>query len=160
MRTSFLVLALTAFVSASCGEKVDLSKGLEAVDVSTGWYDAGVVDGKNKLVPSLSFAFKNVSGQNLEVLQANVVYRRVNEPEKEWGSMFVKVTGSEGLAPGATSPRQTVNSPLGYTGTETRQQMFANSAFADAKVQLFAKYASTQWQLVGEYPVPRTLIEK
>lgn len=160
MRTSFLFLVLAALLSGSCGEKVDLSKNLEVIDVSTGWYDLGVIDGKNKLVPSLSFAFKNKSATTLDVLQANVVYRRVNEPDKEWGAMFVKVTGSEGLAPGATTERQTINSPLGYTGTESRQQMFENAQFADAKAQLYAKYSSAQWQLVGEYPVTRRLIEK
>jgi len=129
------------------------------VDVSTGWWDAGVVDGQNKLVPSVTFKFKNVSDQTLDVLQANVVFRRVTE-DKEWGSSFVKITGTEGLAPGATTPAQTVKSQLGYTGSESRQQMLANSQFVDAKIQLFAKYSNTQWQKVGEYTVPRTIIEK
>jgi hypothetical protein len=53
-----------------------------------------------------------------------------------------------------------VKSQLGYTGTESRQQMLANSQFVDAKIQLFAKYSNTQWQKIGEYPVPRTIIEK
>jgi hypothetical protein len=148
-----------ALASVSCGEKVDLSRAIEVVGVSTGWFDAGVVDGKNKLVPSITFAFKNNSDQTLNVLQANVVFRRVTE-DKEWGSMFVKISGSEGLAPGASSAPQTVRSQLGYTGTESRAQMFANSSFVDAKIQLFAKYSSTQWTQVGEYSVPRTLIEK
>jgi len=38
--------------------------------------------------------------------------------------------------------------------------MLANSQFVDAKVQIFAKYGSTQWQKVGEYTVPRTLVTK
>ena len=87
------------------------------------------------------------------------MFRRVTE-DKEWGSSFVKLTGTEGLAPGATTPTQTVKSQLGYTGTEPRQQMLANSQFVDAKIQLFAKYSNTQWQKVGEYTVPRTIIEK
>ena len=159
MRASLWVVLFAAVAAASCGPTVDLTKGLQVVDVSTGWFDAGVVDGQNKLVPSVTFKLKNVSDQKLDVLQANVVFRRVTE-DKEWGSAFVKVTGSEGLAPGDTSPSQTVKSQLGYTGSESRQQMFANSQFVDAKIQLFAKYSNTQWQKVGEYPVPRTLIEK
>lgn len=159
VRAWFGVVLLAAVATASCGPPVDLTKGLQVVDVSTGWWDAGVVNGQNKLVPSATFKLKNVSDQNLTILQANVVFRRVTE-DKEWGSSFVKVTGSEGLAPGATSASQTVKSQLGYTGSEPRQQMFANSQFVDAKIQIFAKYANTQWQKVGEYPVPRTLIEK
>ena len=159
MRVSLPVLLLAAVAASSCGPKVDLTKGLQVVDVSTGWWDAGIVNGQNKLVPEVTFKFKNVSDQPLDILQANVVFRRVTE-DKEWGSSFVKIAGSEGLAAGATSESQTVRSQLGYTGTEPRQQMLSNTQFVDAKIQIFAKYENTQWQKVGEYPVPRTLITK
>ena len=159
VRASLWVVFLAAVATVSCGPTVDLTKGLQVVDVSTGWWDAGIVNGQNKLVPSVTFKFKNVSDQKLDILQANVVFRRVTE-DKEWGSSFVKITGSEGLAPGATSESQTVKSQLGYTGSEPRQQMLANAQFVDAKIQIFAKYGSTQWQKVGEFAVPRTLISK
>jgi hypothetical protein len=159
MRASLWIVLFAALATASCGPKVDLAKGLQVTDVSTGWWDAGIVNGQNKLVPWATFKFKNVSDQTLDVLQANVVFRRVTE-DKEWGSAFVKITGTEGLAPGAVTPVQTVKSQLGYTGSEARQQMLANAQFVDAKIEIYAKYGSTQWQKVGEYPVPRTLIEK
>ena len=159
MRAPIWVVLLVALATAACGPTVDLTKGLQVVDVSTGWWDAGIVNGQNKLVPSVTFKFKNVSDKTLDILQANVVFRRVTE-DKEWGSAFVKITGSEGLAAGATSASQTVRSQLGYTGSEPRQQMLSNSQFVDAKIQIFAKYGSTQWQKVGEYSVPRTLITK
>ena len=50
--------------------------------------------------------------------------------------------------------------PKGYTGTEPRQQMLANPQFVDARVRIFAKYGSTQWEPVGEYTVDRRLIAK
>jgi hypothetical protein len=155
----FSVLVAAALASAGCGEKVDLTSGLQVEEVSTGWLDTGVQGGQNKLVPSVTFKLKNVSDQPLSVLQANVIFRRVNE-DTEWGSGFVPVTGSEGLKPGETSKPLLVNSQLGYTGTEPRQQMLANSQFVDAKVLLFAKYASTQWVKVGEYPVARKLLSQ
>src|SRR6476659_9896315 len=98
MRASLWGVLLAALSTASCGPTIDLSKGLQVVDVSTGWWDAGVVDGQNKLVRSVTFTFKNVSDQPLDVLPANVVFRRVTE-DKEWGSSFAKRTGTEGLAP-------------------------------------------------------------
>jgi hypothetical protein len=159
VRASLCVVLLAAVATASCAPTVDLTKGLQVVDVSTGWWDAGVVNGQNKLVPTVTFKFKNVSDQKLDVLQANVVFRRVTE-DKEWGSSFVKITGTEGLAPGATSDSQTVKSQLGYTGSEPRQQMLENTQFVDAKIQIFAKYGSIQWEKIGEYSVPRTLIAK
>src|SRR5688500_1741122 len=52
----FLALALTACRSTP----VELSKQLTVTDVTTGWFDAGVVEGnKNKLVPTISFRLKN-----------------------------------------------------------------------------------------------------
>ena len=52
-------------------------------------------------------------------------------------------------------------SERGYTGADqSRQEMLKNTHFVDAKVELFAKYGSTQWVRVGEYPIARELITK
>lgn len=153
-------LLVLALLSAGCGgPPVDLAKGLELVDVSTGWYDAGPVSGQNKLVPAITFKLKNVSDQRLVALQVNALFRRVTDKE-EWGSGFIAVTRSDGLQPGATSRPITINSQLGYTGTEPRAQMLQNSQFVDAKVDLFAKYASLQWVNIGERPIERRLITR
>jgi hypothetical protein len=153
-------LILLAMLSAGCGgPPVDLTKGLEIVDASTGWYDAGPANGQNKLVPSISLKLKNISDQPLVALQINAVFRRLNDKD-EWGSAYVVVTRSDGLPPGATSQPITINSQLGYTGTEPRAQMLQNSQFVDAKVDLFAKYASLQWVRIGERPIERRLITR
>lgn len=160
MRTSLRILtALVALAAAGCSEPIDLKTNLEVVDVSTGWWDEGVVNGQNKLVPSITFKLKNNSGETLDVLQANVQFKRVGE-ETEWSTGYVKVTGTDGLAPGATSTAQVVHSQKGYTGTESRQQMLDNSQFVDGRVEVFAKYGSTQWVSVGQYTVERRLIAK
>lgn len=156
-RWCVLAVAVTA---TACGPTVDLSKGLQVTIVDTGWYDAGIVNGQNKLVPSVTFKLKNVSDQRLGTLQVNALFRRVTEKD-EWGSGFVTAAGSSGITPGAETPPLTIRSPLGYTGSDqSRQEMLANSHFVDAKVELFAKYGSTQWKKVGEYPISRRLIEK
>lgn len=157
MRSIPLLVLLLAVASAGCEEKIDLAKGLQVVDVSTGWHDAGPANGQNKLVPAISFKFKNVSGQPLTTLQANVLFRRAGE-ETEWGSSYVKVVGGVGLAPGSLSDLQHVSCPKGYTGSEPRQQMLQNSNFVDARVKIFAKYGSTQWVQVGEFPIERRLV--
>lgn len=161
MRASLLFLCVAfALVFPACAEKVDLTKGLQVQDVSSGWWDSGMVKGQNKLVPSVSFKLKNVSDQQLGTLQVNALFRRATKDNDEWGSGFVRVTGSEGLAPGATSNTVTVNSQLGYTGTEPRQAMLANTQFVDAKVEIFAKYDATQWSKVAEVPITRRLITR
>ena len=151
-------LAGLLLFSAGCGPTVDLKKGLQIVDVSTGWFDAGLVNGQNKLVPTISFKLKNVSDQKLTVLQVNVLFKRVNDPA-EWGNGFITVVGSSGLAPGATTDTLTIKSNLGYTGSDqTRLEMLQNTHFVDARVEFFAKYGSVQWVKLGEFPVTRTLI--
>jgi len=160
VRASVRLLLLLAFVSvAGCGPTVDLKKGLQVTILDSGWFDAGIVNGQNKLVPSFTFTLKNVSDQKLVTMQVNALFRRVNENE-EWGSGFKTVVGSEGLPPGSTTPPITVRSQLGYTGSEARQEMLQNSHFVDAKVELFAKYGSTQWARLGSYPIERQLIAK
>jgi len=152
-----LAVVLLPLVSAGCQTKVDLTKGIEVVDVSTGWTKAESTDGQNKVVAAVSFRFKNTSDQTLSTLQANVLFRRAGD-DSEWGSSFVRVTGTDGLPPGATSPPQRVSSPKGYTGSDPHDQLLQNSQFVDARVKVFAKYASTQWQPVGEFPVDRRMM--
>jgi len=154
-----MLTVTAALAAAGCSEPIDLKQNLEVVDVSTGWWDEGVVNGMNKLVPSITFKFKNNSGETLNVLQANVQFKRVSE-ETEWSTSYVKVAGSEGLAPAATSAAKVVPAEKGYTGTESRAQMMANSAFVDARVEIFAKYGSTQWVSVGKFPIERRMIPR
>ena len=59
MRALVALLVGTAAVSSACGPTVDLTKGLQVTVVNTGWYDAGIVNGQNKLVPTME---KRVSG--------------------------------------------------------------------------------------------------
>jgi hypothetical protein len=151
------VALLVLAASTGCGPKVDLTTGLQVLDIATGWSDAGIVNGQNKLVPAVTFRLKNVSDQPLTTLQANVLFQRINV-EEEWGSGFLRVTGSEGLAPGASTDTLSVKSQLGYTGTEPRAEMLRNSQFVDAKVRILAKYGSSQWTPLGEYPVDRRLV--
>lgn len=144
-------------VASACGPTVDLTRALQVQDVSTGWTDAGDSDGQNKLVPLVRFKLKNTSDQKLPVLQVNAVFRPVNE-EKEWGTHFQAVTGSEGLSAGATTAELTVKSDHGVTGTDPKPDLLKNSHFVDARVQLFAKYGSISWVRIAEYPVTRQLI--
>jgi hypothetical protein len=153
-----LILAIVSF--SACGPTVDLTKGLEVKVVNSGWYDVGIVNGQNKLVPTVLFTLHNMSDQTLGTLQVQALFRRVTE-DTEWGNGFLTVVGSKGLAPGATTDTITIKSQLGYTGSEqSRQEMLQNSHFVDAKVELFAKYASTQWVRVGTFPITRQLLAK
>ena len=161
MRASARLLLILAIVlSAACGPTVDLTQGLQVSIVNSGWYDLGIVNGQNKLVPTVIFSLHNTSDQKLVTLQVNALFRRVSE-NTEWGSGFLTVAGSQGLAPGSTTDPITIKSQLGYTGSEqSRMEMLQNTHFVDAKVELFGKYASTQWVRLGSYPITRQLLTK
>ncbi len=154
MKRVLLVLAMVN--ASSCGEPVDVAKAVHVKAVSTGWFAAGGVAGKNKIVPALSFQLNNVSGQALPALQVNAVFRRAGTNE-EIGAEFRPVSESGGLATGATTETITLKAGLGYTGTDPHEALLRNSQFIDARVDLFAKYGSAQWTRVGEYPIVRQL---
>src|SRR5437016_3533556 len=142
MRRSALIFVLLLVACAGCGPDVDLATNLKVQDFSTGWFDAGIVNGQNKLVPSITFSLKNNSDQTLRTLQVNALFRRGIEKD-EWGSGFLTAAGSSGLAPGAATTFLTIRSERGYTGSgQSRQEMLGHTSFVDARVELFAKYAS------------------
>lgn len=155
-----LLLLLTIVSSVACGPTVDLTKGLQVTIINSGWYDLGIVNGQNKLVPTVTVTLHNVSDQKLVTLQINALFRRLSE-NTEWGSGFLTVAGSQGLAPGVTTAPIAIKSHLGYTGSDqSRQEMLQNAHFVDAKVELFGKYGSTQWVRLGSYPITRQLLAK
>ena len=155
-RFAFAVVA--ALVVAGCGHNFDVEKVLKVTDVRTGWYDAGIQDGKNKLVPSISLKLQNISDEQVESVQVNAVFRRVNETQV-WGEHFATAIDRDGLPAHTTTPGNLVlRSNLGYTGTESRLQMLQNSQFVDAKVEIFGKHGSRTWQKLGEFPIDRQLL--
>ena len=109
--------------AATACSSVDVTKALALTDVKTGWYDAGVLeDGKNKLVPSISFKLTVQGDQPISTVQVNAIFRRANEPEA-WGEHFIKAIGTTPLAPGQSTGFIVARSYLGYTGEQPRQVM-------------------------------------
>ena len=75
MRLTRFVLMAGLVASGCGGPTVDLSKSLQIDVVETGWYDAGIVNGQNKLVPAAKITVKNNSDQKLVQLQINSMFR-------------------------------------------------------------------------------------
>ena len=159
-RAPLLVLLGIVFAgSAGCGT-VDPLTVLEPVNVTTGWYDEGILeDGKNKLVPAVSLRFKNKSGEAVDSIQVNAIFRRVGETEM-WGEHYGWAVAKTPLAPGAETAGLLMRSGLGYTGEQPRMQMLQNREFVDAKVDIFLKSGSRVWAKLGEYPIERQLMTK
>jgi hypothetical protein len=158
MMTRFLLLlACVAATACGAGASPPITVLVEPVDVRTGWFDAGVENGMNKLVPTITLTLKNVSGEPVANVQLNAVIRRIGETD-EWGGAFQKVVGMEAIPPGGTTKPIVLRSNLGYTGSEPRAQMLKNSQFVDAHVQVFAKHGGNQWAKLGEWQIAREML--
>ncbi|MCU1384790.1 MAG: hypothetical protein JWL71_3487 [Acidobacteria bacterium] len=152
MTRMLLVLALAT--TAACSEPVDVAKAVQVQVISSGWLPAGSTGGKNKIVPAVAMTLKNASGQTLNALQVNAVFRLVSSND-EIASDFHPVPRSRGLPPGASTDTLTLKATRGYTGADPFEDLLSNSQFVDAKVEVFVKAGPGQWTRLGEYPIAR-----
>jgi hypothetical protein len=157
MTTRLVAGLLLAVLSVSCGASEDAVAALEPVDVVTGWFDDGIVEGgKNKLVPSVTMKLRNKSDAPIRGVQINAIFKRVGEQEM-WGEHFGWAV-RQPLAAGALTDTLVMRSGLGYTGEQPRMQMLQNGQFVDAKVEIFLKQGSKVWAKLAEYPIQRQLL--
>jgi hypothetical protein len=150
-----LGLLASALSSAACAKPVDLKQATEITDVSSGWFDAGIKDGKNKLIPSITFRIKRNPGVDLSSLSLNVVFRAVGEQDHS-DDVFVQRVDFSG---DSTAPI-IVRSQFGYTGDppQSRAEMLKNSQFRDMEAQIFAKQSSSQWVDLHDVKIARQLL--
>lgn len=153
------VLAVTlcaAFLApAACGPDIDLKQALQVTDESSGWFDAGIQDGKNKLVPSVTFRLRKAGDVPITSLSLNVVYRFVGEEEHQ-DDVFVQRVDFAGPQ---TSPIP-IRSKWGYTGDapQSRADMLKHSQFRDVEAQIFAKHGAGQWVELRRVKIERQLL--
>jgi hypothetical protein len=152
-----VTLCLVVAVLAGGCRAREVEKDLAITDVHTGWYDAGIVGGQNKLVPTIALKLQNKSGEDIARVQINAVFRRVGEAQ-EWDAHFVRGIGPDGLAPGTKGTELVLRSDRGYVGPQSRLQMLQNKEFVDAKVEIFGKHGSRHWVKLGEFPIDRQLL--
>ncbi len=150
---------LLAASAAGCSKPVDLKQVLKIDVSSAGYFDAGIVDGRNKLIPSVTFTLIKSINEVLSPLSLNVAFKRLSGPggvEEDFDESFiqgVKFVGNE-AAPITVRPK------AGYTGDppQSRADMLKNSQFRDIRVHVFAKHGSGQWVEIGQIDLPRQLI--
>jgi len=148
---------LAAMSSVVCSKPVDLKQTVQVVDASSGWFDAGIQEGKNKLVPSVTFRLKQDPAADLSSLSLNLVFTAEGDTE-HFDDVFVQRVAFNG---NQTDPL-TVRSKFGYTGDppQSRAEMLKNSQFRDMNVQIFAKQSSSQWVELHRLKLPRTLLTR
>ena len=149
-----------SFGAAGCSAPdVDVAKVVKVGDITTGWFDVGIVDGQNKLVPTAMFTVTNTGTETLGGLQVFTVFRFIGETE-ELGSGLVVLRGEEALGPSATSKTITVRANWGFSGLQPRAQMLMHSQFKDARAEIFAKFGAKPFVQIGEAQIARQLLTK
>jgi hypothetical protein len=154
-RTTLVAITLLALFASACGPPVDLKQALQVTDASSGWFDAGIQNGKNKLVPSVTFKLKKNSDVNLSSVSLNIAFTFVGSPDHA-DDVYVQSVPFEGSE---TKP-VVVRTQWGYTGDppQTRAEMLKHSGFRDMEASIFAKQSSSQWVELQRVPITRQLL--
>lgn len=162
IRFLFALLPIVA-AAAACAPRVDVKDALEITEPSGGWFDAGIVDGKNKIVPSVTFRLHKKAETSLDSVSVNVAFRHPPAAgattEDEWDEVFIQTAR---FSEGAQTPPLVVRAPTGYTGDppQARSDLLKHSQFRDVRARVYVKYGSTQWVDIGTIDVPRQLITR
>lgn len=151
-----LALVAVAALAAGC-RSVDIGEVVTAIDLSGGWYDDGVVDGKNRLLPSVSFRLEKSTSEEIGPLAVNVLFKRlVAGEEEQWEDVYLQRVE---FIEGNRTRLLTVRAPNGYSAEppQSRADMLQHSQFVDARAIVMVRQGST-WIEVGRLDLPRTLI--
>ena len=149
-----LVLCLAG--TPACGPGVDLSKALDVTDVLTGYYDAGLKNGQNYLLPSISFRLHNRGDRSIGPVQVTVAFW-MDGADGEWDSAVVQGIHGGGLAAGASTESILARSQVGYTLEGARANFFDNHLFKDVTAKLFASQAG-HIVPIGQFKLEHTVI--
>ena len=161
-----LLFVVSAVLTAGCSGPIDLKQVLQITDISGGYHDAGIVDGRNKLVPRVTFLIKKSTDDSIRPLSLNVVFKKLPRPgtavppgsptEEDWDEVFVQNVPFEG---NQTAP-VTIETKAGYTGDppQSRADILKHSLFQDVRVHIFAKHSASQWVEVATFDIPRQVL--
>jgi hypothetical protein len=157
------LLALLPVLAVACTSNVDLKQALEVTDASGGWYDAGIVEGKNKIVPTVTFRLHKKSDFSADSVAVNVAFRYPPAPgattEDELDEVFIQ---NAQFTEGAQTAPLSVKTATGYTGDppQSRLDLLKHTQFRDVRARVYVKYGSAQWVDIGTIDVPRQLITR
>lgn len=161
-----LVFVVWAILIAGCSRPFDLKQVLQITDTSGGYHDVGIVDGRNKLVPRVTFRIKKSIDDNIRPLSLNVVFKKLpragvavppgSPAEEDWDEVFVQNVPFDG---NQTAP-VVIETKAGYTGDppQSRADILKHTQFQDVRVHIFAKHSASQWVEVATFDIPRQVL--
>jgi len=152
-----LLLLPSALTTGSCANPIDFKQTLAMTDVVSGWFDAGVVAGRNKIVPNVTLRFRKKAPVELERISLNALFRATDGKESELDNdVFIQRVDFEG----EQTPLITVRAENGYTADppQSRADMLKHSEFRDMRVQILVKHGASQWTDMGWIDIKRQLL--
>jgi hypothetical protein len=150
-----ILLAVVLASAARCGPQLDLAK-LEPTEILTGYYDDGVRDGLNRLLPSISFRLKNNDAVPASEVQLTVSFWRDGD-DGEKDALEISGIGSDQVSPGNATPPILVRAKVGYTLEQPRDELFTHSQFKDFTAKIFAKRGG-KIVPIGQFRIDRRIL--
>lgn len=151
-------LLLMLLAAAACTRQVDIKQTFRVTDLAGGYYDAGVVDGKNKLIPTVSFRIDKSTSEEIRPLSINVLFKQVKGgTDEEWDDVFLQRVD---FNDGNRTQLLTLRPTAGVTGDppQSRAEMLKNSYFIDIRAVIFAKQSSSNWVELARFDIPRQIL--
>ena len=148
--------ALAAALAVASCSTVNLTQAIEVTDIISGWYDNGIKDGFNHMVPMITFRLKNKTEQPLNSVQLTVAFWQ-DGSDGEADSRQVVGIGGTAVPAGQSSESITVRSSVGYTLEGPRADLFTHSLYKDWTVKMFARRSGRIYS-IGEFKIDRRFI--
>ena len=157
---------LLAVAASGCSKPADLKQVLQVTELTGGYHDAGIFEGRNKIVPSVTFRIKKSTEDSLRPLSVNIVFKQLPKagtavpPGQPAENDFDEVFKQSVPFNGNQTELLTVRATAGYTGDppQSRADMLKHSLFQDMRVHVFAKHSSSQWVEIAQFDVPRQIL--
>jgi hypothetical protein len=155
-----ILILLLSLAVAGCGGTVNVKEAFIVSDLSGGWFDAGITEGKNRLVPSVTFRIQKKTNEDVSSPSLNILFKRlVGGKEEEFEDVFMQRVE---FTQGNSTDLLTVRPKAGYAGEgqQSRADMLNNSHFEDVRAIIFAKQSSSNWIELARFDLPRQLLTK
>ncbi len=155
-RLPVLTLASPAFCRSAVPEGARRQTALQLTDIVTGWFDSGIVNGQNKLVPTISFRVKNTSTQSIGLRVVQRGLPRHQRPTRSLAPPPQKASTARGSGLPAPRLRPSWAARSSATLHQRRGSTFCstpNSVMRRSKSS--PSTAPTGWVKLGEFKVQR-----
>jgi hypothetical protein len=135
----------------------ELKNSIEVTDIDTKWVSKYYQPWPPRLilVPIISFRIKNIGDKPLKHVNFNGIFKFKGDPEN-LGDNFLAAIRGDAVAPGGSSEIITLKSNFGVEG-KNLASFRENVMWKPVEVKIYARSRGSQFVLLGEWNVSRTI---